>query len=29
VRQFINAETDGPLPFHQPAKPIEEDLNLA
>ncbi len=28
VRQFINAETDGPLPFHQPAKPLLDDLNI-
>lgn len=29
VRQFINAETDGPLPFHQPAPPLDADLRLA
>jgi phospholipid/cholesterol/gamma-HCH transport system ATP-binding protein len=28
VRQFINAETDGPLPFHQPAAPLMEDLEI-
>lgn len=29
VRQFINAETDGPLPFHQPAAPLAEELDIA
>lgn len=28
VRQFINAEVDGPLPFHQPAAPLRQDLQL-
>ena len=26
VRQFINAESDGPVPFHYPAKDYKEDL---
>ena len=29
VRQFINAETDGPLPFHQPAPPLSKALHIA
>lgn len=28
VRQFLDAKSDGPLPFHQPAPPIAEDLRL-
>ena len=28
VRQFINAESDGPLPFHKPAPPYALDLGL-
>ena len=28
VRQFVNAEADGPLPFHQKAPPLAEDLSL-
>lgn len=28
VRQFINAEPDGPLPFHKPAPPYARDLGL-
>lgn len=28
VRQFINAEPDGPLPFHKPAPPYAVDLGL-
>ncbi len=28
VRQFINAEPDGPLPFHKPAPPYAQDLGL-
>ena len=28
VRQFINAEPDGPLPFHKPAPPYAADLGL-
>lgn len=28
VRQFINAEADGPLPFHKPASPYAVDLGL-
>ncbi|MCP4702723.1 MAG: ABC transporter ATP-binding protein [Gammaproteobacteria bacterium] len=26
VRQFLNAESDGPVPFHYPAPPYREDL---
>ena len=29
VRQFLHAETDGPIPFHFPARPIAEELELA
>ncbi|HEX4942976.1 MAG TPA: ABC transporter ATP-binding protein [Usitatibacteraceae bacterium] len=29
VRQFLHAETDGPVPFHFPARPIAEELELA
>lgn len=29
VRQFIKAEADGPLPFHQPAPPLKESLELS
>ena len=29
VRQFVDASTDGPLPFHQPAQPLGEDLGLS
>ena len=28
VRQFINAEADGPLPFHKPAQPYAVELGL-
>ncbi|MGU9951859.1 MAG: ABC transporter ATP-binding protein [Gammaproteobacteria bacterium WSBS_2016_MAG_OTU1] len=28
VRQFVDAKTDGPLPFHQPAPPLSEDIGL-
>lgn len=28
VRQFVKAEADGPLPFHQPAAPLAADLRL-
>ena len=28
VRQFLNAEPDGPVRFHFPAPPLEEDLRL-
>ncbi|MGI9298701.1 MAG: ABC transporter ATP-binding protein [Gammaproteobacteria bacterium] len=28
VRQFVNAEIDGPLPFHQKAPPLAEELQL-
>jgi phospholipid/cholesterol/gamma-HCH transport system ATP-binding protein len=28
VRQFIRGEPDGPVPFHYPAKPIEQELGL-
>lgn len=29
VRQFVDAKTDGPLPFHQPAPPLGEQLGIA
>ena len=29
VRQMVDAEADGPIEFHLPAKPIEEDLAFA
>ncbi len=29
VRQFLHAEPDGPVPFHVPARPIAEELELA
>ena len=28
VRQFVDARSDGPLPFHQPAMPLAEDLGI-
>jgi phospholipid/cholesterol/gamma-HCH transport system ATP-binding protein len=28
VRQFVNAEVDGPVPFHYSAKPYAEDMRL-
>ncbi len=28
VKQFVNAETDGPVPFHYPGKSLAEDLGL-
>jgi phospholipid/cholesterol/gamma-HCH transport system ATP-binding protein len=28
VRQFLNAEPDGPVRFHFPGPPLEEDLRL-
>jgi phospholipid/cholesterol/gamma-HCH transport system ATP-binding protein len=28
VRQFVDASTDGPLPFHQPAPPLVQDMGL-
>jgi phospholipid/cholesterol/gamma-HCH transport system ATP-binding protein len=28
VRQFLDGERDGPVPFHYPAKPISDDLNF-
>lgn len=28
VRQFVRAEADGPLPFHQPAPPLAKELRL-
>lgn len=28
VRQFVRAEADGPLPFHQPAPPLAVDLGI-
>ncbi len=29
VRQFLHAQPDGPVPFHFPARPIAEELELA
>lgn len=29
VHQFVHGEIDGPVPFHYPAPPLEEDLGLA
>ena len=29
VRQFLHAQPDGPVPFHYPARPIAEELELA
>jgi phospholipid/cholesterol/gamma-HCH transport system ATP-binding protein len=29
VRQFLHAEPDGPVPFHFPARPLAEELDLA
>jgi len=29
VRQFVRGETDGPVPFHYPAKPYAADVGLA
>ena len=29
VHQFLHAEPDGPVPFHFPARPIAEELDLA
>src|SRR5260221_4700110 len=29
VRQFVHGETDGPVPFHFPAKPYAADVGLA
>ena len=26
---FIRGEPDGPVPFHSPAKPIDQDLGLS
>jgi phospholipid/cholesterol/gamma-HCH transport system ATP-binding protein len=28
VRQFIRGEPDGPVPFHYPARPIEQEMGL-
>ena len=28
VKQFVNAETDGPVPFHYPGKSLADDLGL-
>jgi phospholipid/cholesterol/gamma-HCH transport system ATP-binding protein len=28
VKQFVRGETDGPVPFHYPAPPYAQDLNL-
>jgi len=29
VRQFVQGETEGPVPFHYPARPYAEDVRLA
>jgi phospholipid/cholesterol/gamma-HCH transport system ATP-binding protein len=29
VRQFVGAEADGPVHFHQPAKPVAEDFGVS
>jgi phospholipid/cholesterol/gamma-HCH transport system ATP-binding protein len=29
VKQFVRGETDGPVPFHYPARPYGEDVGLA
>ena len=29
VRQFVGAQADGPVRFHQPAKPVAEDFGVA
>jgi phospholipid/cholesterol/gamma-HCH transport system ATP-binding protein len=29
VRQFVRGETDGPVPFHYPARAYAEDVGLA
>jgi phospholipid/cholesterol/gamma-HCH transport system ATP-binding protein len=29
VRQFVHGETDGPVPFHYPARPYDVDVGLA
>jgi phospholipid/cholesterol/gamma-HCH transport system ATP-binding protein len=29
VRQFVHGETDGPVPFHYPARPYEVDVGFA
>jgi phospholipid/cholesterol/gamma-HCH transport system ATP-binding protein len=29
VHQFLHAQPDGPVPFHFPAKPIREELELS
>ena len=28
VRQFINGEPDGPVAFHYPAEPIDEEFGV-
>ena len=28
VKQFVNAEADGPVPFHFPGKSLADDLGL-
>jgi phospholipid/cholesterol/gamma-HCH transport system ATP-binding protein len=28
VKQFVNAEADGPVPFHYPGKTLADDLGL-
>jgi phospholipid/cholesterol/gamma-HCH transport system ATP-binding protein len=28
VKQFVNAEADGPVPFHYPGRSLAEDLGL-
>jgi phospholipid/cholesterol/gamma-HCH transport system ATP-binding protein len=29
VRQFVDGEADGPVPFHYPARPIAEEFARA
>jgi len=29
VRQFVQGEREGPVPFHYPARPYAEDVRLA
>jgi phospholipid/cholesterol/gamma-HCH transport system ATP-binding protein len=28
VKQFVNAEADGPVPFHYPGRSLADDLGL-
>jgi phospholipid/cholesterol/gamma-HCH transport system ATP-binding protein len=29
VKQFVNAQADGPVPFHYPGRPIDALLGMA